>query len=407
MDAMDFDIDDDVEIDLEKLPPDEREAIMSRVTPDDSTPVDAFSLGQNDLRRELIDRGIQPKGFFNDDAARLQEELNAEHSAERESRMTQKIQTAARNYLRETIKRKRQQRETELSEEIEEIANNPKLEVWLDLVKANTTPMEAQFRVNSVATRALSKVLPFNLSLRALNLSGNQLDDMAGKAIANVLRRNTSLQKLEAESNLFGPTTMKELAAALAVNEGLAYLSLESNPLTADETDFSGIAAFGGMLAKNATLTSVNLWRTRLGVEGGKALVKGLYNNSTVLCLDVGNNKIALSDANLISKRVAENIDAADVVQRKRGLMKKGQMDAAERERKRNQDRKKQEEHEQWLDDRAKERSSDREKMEAERQRQAREDDDRMRQAAWRKQAEFQAKLELEKKKKSKGKKKK
>ncbi|OQR92796.1 hypothetical protein ACHHYP_03194 [Achlya hypogyna] len=391
MDATDFDIDDDVEIDIEKLPPEEREAIMSRVTPDDSVPVDAFSLGQNDLRRELIDRGIQPKGFFNDDAARLQEEFNTEHT---------------RNYLRETIKRKRQQRETELREEIEEIASNPKLEVWLDLVKANTTPFEAQFRVNSIATRALSKVLPFNLSLRALNLSGNQLDDMAGKAIATVLRRNSVLQKLEAESNLFGPATLKEFAAALAVNEGLAYLSLESNPLTADEADFSGIAAFGAMLAKNSTLTSVNLWRTRLGIEGGKALVKGLYNNSSILCLDVGNNKIALSDANLISKRLSENIDAADQIQRKKGLMKKGQMDAAERERKRNEDRKKQAEHEKWLDDRAKERMTEREKVEADRVRQAKEEDDCLRQIAWRKQAEFQALRELEKKKK-KGKKKK
>jgi hypothetical protein len=39
-----------------------------------------------------MDRGIQPKGFYNDDAARLQEEFNKEHAAERENRMYQKIQ---------------------------------------------------------------------------------------------------------------------------------------------------------------------------------------------------------------------------------------------------------------------------------------------------------------------------
>ncbi|OQR86067.1 hypothetical protein THRCLA_22982 [Thraustotheca clavata] len=406
MDATDFDIDDDVDIDLDKLPIEERDAIMSRVTPDDSQPVDAFTLGQNDLRRELIDRGIQPKGFFNDDAARLQEEFNAEHTAERESRIKQKIQTAARNYLRETIKRKRQQRETELREEIDEIANNPKLEVWMDLVKANTTPTEAQFRVNPIATRALSKVLPFNLSLQALDLSGNKLDDMAGKALATVLLRNSTLQKLEAEGNMFGPATMKEFASALAVNQGLTYLSLESNPLTAEETDYSGMAAFGAMLAKNSSLTSINLWRTRLSVEGGKALVKGLYNNSTLLCLDVGNNKIALSDANLISKRLAENIDAADQIQRKKGVMKKNQMNAADRERVKNEARKKREENEKWLQDRAQERASDREKLEAERIRKEIEEDARLRQIALRKQAELQARMELEKKKKKKGKRK-
>jgi hypothetical protein len=40
----------------------------------------------------MMDRGIQPKGFYNDDAARLQEEFNKEHAAERENRMYQKIQ---------------------------------------------------------------------------------------------------------------------------------------------------------------------------------------------------------------------------------------------------------------------------------------------------------------------------
>jgi hypothetical protein len=36
-------------------------------------------LSQNDLRRELNDRGIQSKGFFNDDARRLQQEFDKEH----------------------------------------------------------------------------------------------------------------------------------------------------------------------------------------------------------------------------------------------------------------------------------------------------------------------------------------
>ena len=49
----DHEIDDDVDIDFSKLSLEERDAIMSRVTPDDSTPTDAFVLGQNDLRREV------------------------------------------------------------------------------------------------------------------------------------------------------------------------------------------------------------------------------------------------------------------------------------------------------------------------------------------------------------------
>ncbi|KAF0692306.1 Aste57867_16606 [Aphanomyces stellatus] len=413
--ATTLDVDDESDIDLDKLPPDERDAIMSRVTPDDSLPTDAFSLGQNDLRRELIDRGIQPKGFFNDDALRLQEEFDREHVAEKESRMKQRIQTAAKTYLRETIKRKRQQLETELKEEIDELAKNPKLEVWLDLVKSNTTPIEALLRVNSIATRALAKVLPFNLSLRALNLSGNHLNDMAGKALATVLRRNNTLVKLEAEGNGFGPATLKELASALTTNAGLAYLSLESNPLTSDETDFTGVTAIGAMLAKNTTLTSLNLWRTRLGMEGGKvmemmwALAKGMQQNETMLCLDIGNNKVGLGDATAISKALAENLARYEATQRKKGEMKKGQVEAAERARKLHDEERKQKEHEQWLEERRVERQTERDRIEAERQRKLKEEEDRQRQISDRKAAERAAQMELEKKKKKKkgGKKKK
>ncbi|CAK4098687.1 unnamed protein product [Aphanomyces euteiches] len=402
-----FELDEDDDIDLDKLPPEEREAIMAHVTPDDSLPTDAFSLGQNDLRRELIDRGIQPKGFFNDDATRLQEEFDREHVAEKESRMRQKIQMAAKSYLRETIKRKRQQLETELREELDELAENPKLEVWLDLVKSNTTPQEALLRVNSIATRALSKVLPFNLSLRALNLSGNQLNDMAGKALANILRRNNTLVKLDVENNDFGPATAKEFAAALTLNSGLTFLSLESNPLTADENDFSGIAAIGAMLTKNNTLTSLNLWRTRLGIDGGKALAKGLQGNKTMLCLDIGNNKIALADAAAISTTLADNLARYDALQQKKSEMKKGQKEAAERVRKQHEEECKQKEHEQWLEERRIERQTERDRIEAERQRKLKEEEDRQRQISDRKAAERAAKLELEKKKKKKGGKKK
>ncbi|CAK4453733.1 unnamed protein product [Aphanomyces euteiches] len=402
-----FELDEDDDIDLDKLPPEEREAIMAHVTPDDSLPTDAFSLGQNDLRRELIDRGIQPKGFFNDDATRLQEEFDREHVAEKESRMRQKIQMAAKSYLRETIKRKRQQLETELREELDELAENPKLEVWLDLVKSNTTPQEALLRVNSIATRALSKVLPFNLSLRALNLSGNQLNDMAGKALANILRRNNTLVKLDVENNDFGPATAKEFAAALTLNSGLTFLSLESNPLTADENDFSGIAAIGAILTKNNTLTSLNLWRTRLGIDGGKALAKGLQGNKTMLCLDIGNNKIALADAAAISTTLADNLARYDALQQKKSEMKKGQKEAAERVRKQHEEECKQKEHEQWLEERRIERQTERDRIEAERQRKLKEEEDRQRQISDRKAAERAAKLELEKKKKKKGGKKK
>lgn len=45
--------DDDADVDIARLPADDRDAIMARVTPDDSAPPDAFALAQNEIRREV------------------------------------------------------------------------------------------------------------------------------------------------------------------------------------------------------------------------------------------------------------------------------------------------------------------------------------------------------------------
>lgn len=48
------DLDDEsTEIDLNRLSAKDREAILARVTPDDSSPPDAYALAQNEIRREV------------------------------------------------------------------------------------------------------------------------------------------------------------------------------------------------------------------------------------------------------------------------------------------------------------------------------------------------------------------
>ena len=64
---------------INNLEQEDIDRIMNNLPIDESRPADAFELSQNDIRRELIDRGVKPKGFFNDDASRLQEEFNTEH----------------------------------------------------------------------------------------------------------------------------------------------------------------------------------------------------------------------------------------------------------------------------------------------------------------------------------------
>jgi hypothetical protein len=286
----------------------------------------------------MIDRGIQPKGFYNDDAARLQEEFNREHEAEKEARMQQKVQLAARSYLKETVHRRRQERERELREEVDEVARNPQLEVWLGLAKAHDTPAHATLRVNNVGTRALCKALAFTHSLRSLSLSRNALDDSAGKWIALLVKRSSSLTRLELESNCLGAQAARDMADALCTNASVAYLNLESNPLTDDEKDFSGVAALGDMLACNSTLRALNVWRTRLGGEGGKHLARGMESNATLVCLDVGNNRISNADAVAIDRKLRRNRGGLERTEDEQQRAREAQAKAADKERERQMD---------------------------------------------------------------------
>lgn len=285
----------------------------------------------------MIDRGIQPKGFYNDDAARLQEEFNREFEAEREARKAQKVQQAARSYLKETVHRRRQEREKELREEVDEVARCPQLEVWLALAKADETPKHATLRVTNVGARALCKALAFTHSLRSLNLSRNALDDSTGRWLALLLKRSASLTRLELESNCLGPQAARDMAEALQTNESLAYLSLESNPLTDDEKDFSGIAALGTMLAHNKALRTLNLWRTRLGAEGGKQLALGLDKNDSLVCLDIGNNRVGTDDAVAIDRRLKRNRARLETGQGEQLKVREAHSRAADKERERQQ----------------------------------------------------------------------
>jgi hypothetical protein len=112
-------------------------------------------LSQNDLRRELNDRGIQSKGFFNDDARRLQQEFDKEHketliNVEQEAR-----DGAARSARQKAITCKRKEQERELQDEQEALAKDEKISFWLELMKSNHTPSSAVLVVNDTTCRLL------------------------------------------------------------------------------------------------------------------------------------------------------------------------------------------------------------------------------------------------------------
>ncbi|KAL0582529.1 hypothetical protein ABG067_007585 [Albugo candida] len=397
----------EMDFDINRLSSQDRQAILSRITPDTSVPTDASIMFQNDIRREVLHRGIQPKGFFNDDATRLQEVFDKEHEMDREIRMEQKIRAVAINYFKETNQQRRMERENELRQEMIELTQNDRLSVWIQLINANTTPMYADLRLNCIGTRVLCKNLMLNHSLRSLSLNGNGLDDTCGKHIAALLRSNTALQRLELERNQLGSAATCEIAQALSENDTLVALSLESNDLTNNERETGGMTAIASMLAVNSSLKSLNLWRTMLGPDGGKQLVAGMVRNGTLLCLEFGCNRILNSDAIEIVEKLRQNQSEFATIEAMENSIQSSLNQAAQNERARQQEVEERKANMERMEERRLQRDKEREIFEQERRRQLQVEENRLRQISTRKALAFAAKLELERKQKKKKKSKK
>nr|CCA21311.1 conserved hypothetical protein [Albugo laibachii Nc14] len=392
----------EIDFDINGLSSQDRQAILSRVKPDTSVPTDASFMFQNDIRRELLDRGIQPKGFFNDDAARLQEAFNEEHEMDREIRMEQKVRAVAINYFKETNQQRRMERENELRQEMLELSQNNRLKVWIQLISDNTTPIYADLRLNSIGTRVLCKNLMLNHSLQALSLNGNGLDDAAGKHIAALLRRNTTLLRLELERNQLGSAAASDIAQALCENDTLLSLSLESNDLTSSEREAAGIAAIASMLAVNSSMKSLNLWRTMLGADGGKHLAAGMLQNDTLLCLEFGCNRIVNLDAVGMHEKLKRNQREFAKLESMETSLQSSLNKAAQNEQARQRTAEERKANMERMEERRQQREKEREVFERERCRQVQVEENRLRQVSTRKALAFAAKLELERKQKKK-----
>ena len=120
-----------------------------------------------------------------------------------------------------------------------------------------------------------------------------------------MLEFNGALVKLELDENLLGPRTAQTLAAALKRNRTLQFLSLESNDLTLSEAEPSGALALGEMLAHNASLTHLSLWRTRLSSRVGEALADGVCANDFVTFVELGGNMVQTRDERRVADRCA------------------------------------------------------------------------------------------------------
>lgn len=282
---------------------------------------DASELNQTELDIELKLKGIKPQGFKENDARTLQEIYDREYEEFVAKAESEREQMEEKKGKRKAMLRRKLIQEQRDKQETDEIQNNPTIQGWLGSMKQNSTHESARIEVNSVTARVIAKAMRNNASLLCLDLSRNNLDNLAGWCIGRMLRKNSTLIKLELDSNNLGSRACGAIGEALKRNSTLAALNLESNPLLTDRgSDVSGMKILTDALTVNNTLTSLNLWRSNLGEDTGRLFAEKMKENSALVFLDVGNNQFATSDLNEISSIVESNKE----------LGKRGQAEAKE-----------------------------------------------------------------------------
>ena len=111
-----------------------------------------------------------------------------------------------------------------------------------------------------------------------------------------MLLTNKTLRKLELEGNCLGLLTARVLATVFRKNTTLKYLDLESNNLTHDGEESGGVEDMIQALATNTTLLSLNLGNNKLDDTIGRQFVDCLQTNHTLIDFEFGMNNFRLED---------------------------------------------------------------------------------------------------------------
>jgi len=141
-----------------------------------------------------------------------------------------------------------------------------------------------------------------------------------------MLLTNKTLRKLELEGNCLGSHTARILALALKKNKTLRYLDLESNNLTLDSEENQGVEEMIVELCKNTTLLSLNVGNNKLDESIGRMFVDCLHQNHTLIDFEFERNNFRLEDIrrlqDLLRRNKAEYDQARLMEWRERKMMR-------------------------------------------------------------------------------------
>ncbi|XP_072893431.1 NACHT, LRR and PYD domains-containing protein 3-like isoform X1 [Hemitrygon akajei] len=144
----------------------------------------------------------------------------------------------------------------------------------------------------------LASALSTNPSLTELNLNDNKLGDSGVKLVSAALRNpECKIQKLGLGKVGLADSGAEDLASALSTNSSLMELDLSNNKL-----GDSGVKLVSAAL-RNPECKIQKLWLRKVGLtdSGAKALASALSTNSSLTVLNLNENKLGDSGVKLVS----------------------------------------------------------------------------------------------------------
>lgn len=284
--------------------------------PDDMPPTprrkSADQMPSFEIMEHLRKRNCVPSGFYEDDQRQLQIIFDEDYEKQRVKRQAYLETVNANrkeNYTKELARRKQQRDEMEINTAVK---NNPRVPVWLELVKAGKcTPFACWNGVKRPLVRHIVTQLPVTSKLVGLEFCRCNINDEVCEYIASMLISNRSIRQLNLAGNNFGAAGLVALSKALQVNDVLKFLGLQGNSLRSafdspDPTE-EGILALADMLKVNNTLVRLDVLNTGLGKQSFNILGEALRNNSSIVIFDMDTTPVSLNDAKVIKHALQSN----------------------------------------------------------------------------------------------------
>ena len=126
--------------------------------------------------------------------------------------------------------------------------------VHSNFLGSNNTVSKLAMSICDISGSGAELIAEVNTTLRALDISHNELNDVGIIKIADSLKHNNAIQELNLSSTHMTSSGAKQIAETLYVNTALRELNISYNTLESD-----GVAAIAECLKKNVTLQKLDV----------------------------------------------------------------------------------------------------------------------------------------------------